>query len=473
MAGIGFELQKALERKTYTAYLQAYFTAAAYSSGPWICTLIALVLISGAARPVIGVRPVNEFTGILVYVYAASLLISGPIQLVLTRFVADCLYKEDPDGILSAVLDALALAAGISALAGYLFGLRAGAAFPLLASSTALLVTVTCLWIVMAYLTAVKQYRAVTGIFVAGAVLSVCLAIGLALHGGMGARGLVLGYTLGHAAMLAGLFSISTFEFKLVRRPSRDFYRYFATLPGLAAVGFFMNVALWADKFLVWGMRGFQEVPGLYSNWAYDIPVYLAYLSVMPSQAFFLIKVETNFEQKYQRFLTAVLESPGEVVVRRKEEMNESLRDGLAQLFKFQGVLSLVVLLMASDLLIALRLHTLSLPLFQLMLLGAYCHFGLLHVLVFLMYLDRRKEMLQILGLFLVLDVGLTVPLLQAYPEPGPAWALGYTVAGGVALMWALRVVLQLAERIDYHLLFRQDLRDADQRRIGYRAARA
>jgi uncharacterized membrane protein len=419
-----------------------------------------------------GIARVNQFTSILVYIYAASLIISGPIQLVLTRYVADRLYEEDRDGVLAGVLHALSLAGGLAGLSW--FGFASWAELPpgALLASTVLSVVVTALWVIMAYVTSLKRYKQVTGIFAMGAVLTVFLAIGLATQGRMGVNGLLLGYALGHAAVLAGMASVSIQEYHYEPRPFSEFLAYFIHMPGLVAVGLLMNVALWIDKLLVWGMTGTQELPGFYSNWVYDIPAYLAYLSVLPSQAFFLIKVETRFDIQYQKFLRAILDSPAEVVVRRKHEMNASLRDGLSQLMKFQGVISLVLVLLAPRILEVLRLHTLDTLLLEGLMLGAYCHFGFLHTMVFLMYLDRRREMLKLLAGFTLLN-GAGTYLAVSYSATPTYWCLGYVVASFVALLVGIRTTLHLADRIDYLMLFEQDLRDADNRVIKYRPAPA
>jgi uncharacterized membrane protein len=329
-------------------------------------------------------------------------------------------------------------------------------------------VVITCVWIIMAYITSLKRYRAVTAIFAIGCVLGVVLALGMtqALPGG-GPLGLLLGFGLGHAAILAGMASVSTQEYDYHPRSIFVFLSYFVKLPGLAVVGLLINFALWCDKLFVWGLTGTQEVPGFLSNWNYDIPAYLAYLSVLPSQAFFLIKVETSFDKRYQKFLRAILDSPAEVVVKRKEEMNLALRDGLSQLFKFQGMISLVLILMAPDILVTLKLHTLDIVLLQTMMLGAFCHFGFLHVLVFLMYLDQRQEMDRILLIFLTLIVVGTFFSLQFGPSIS-YWGLGYLTASLVSMLYAIRRTLFLADRIDYLLLFKQELRDAEQQLITF-----
>lgn len=469
MAGIGFELQKALDRKTYTSYLQAYLTAMAYSSGPWISTLVGLLLITAGTRHRLGVDRVNQFTSILVYIYALSLLTSGPIQLSLTRYVADRLFEEDRDGVLAGVLHSLLLSGTFAGVAWVAFGLWAGLSSDLLMASTFLCVIVTCVWIVMAYITSLKRYRSIVTIFGLGTALSVVLAVGLGRDAGLGVTGLLLGFGLGHAAILAGMASITTQEYNYEPRSLWQFLKHMAEVRGLVLVGLLMNTALWVDKFLVWFLVGESILPGFKAAWQYDIPAYLAYLSVLPSQALFLIKVETRFDTKYQRFLRAILESPGEVVVRRKREMSLALREGLSQLFKFQGVITLVLILLVPDLMKSLKLHALDVKLVRGMMVGAYCHFGLLHVLVFMMYLDRRRDMIQILAMFLFLVFGGTLGALLYSPDNTSLWCLGYVVASATCLAYAIYKVLWLSDRMVYLILFKQSLRDAEQRVIGFR----
>jgi uncharacterized membrane protein len=98
---------------------------------------------------------------------------------------------------------------------------------------------------------------------------------------------------------------------------------------------------------------------------------------------------------------------------------------------------------------------------------GAYCHFGFLHTLVFLMYLDRRNEMAQLIGVFLGLTVGGTY-LAVTFGPTTSYWAMGYVVASLVSMIYAIRRTLFLADRIDYLLLFKQDLRDAEQQLITF-----
>ena len=50
MAGIGFELRKILSRDSYTATLRAYVYAGLISSGPWVLSIISVMLIGAMSR---------------------------------------------------------------------------------------------------------------------------------------------------------------------------------------------------------------------------------------------------------------------------------------------------------------------------------------------------------------------------------------------------------------------------------------
>lgn len=45
MAGIGFELRKLLKKQTYGGLLQAYAYAGIISSGPWVLSIVGILLI--------------------------------------------------------------------------------------------------------------------------------------------------------------------------------------------------------------------------------------------------------------------------------------------------------------------------------------------------------------------------------------------------------------------------------------------
>lgn len=456
MAGIGFELRRTLEGRTFTAYVRAYVAALAYASGPWICTILALGGIVALGKSFLPVTVVEQFTVVTVYVYAFSLLLTGPLQLVTTRFVADRIYEKRHEAVPGGVLTSVGLTAALALVVGTLFAFFARLPWSLKASAVLLYVVVCSIWMIMSYVSCLKAYRLVTVAFGAGMALSWALALGLARVTPFPLLGLVWGYTAGHVLVFAVLALASVREMRGPWALSREFLGYLPRYPALLMAGLLANLAIWVDKFVIWGLHG-EAVWGIFLFYPpYDIPAYLAYLTAIPSTAFFLIKVETLFAERYERFTASLLDSPASVVTARREEMVRGLRDGLSQLLSFQGVITLVCLLAAPQILERLGLADCPTVLFRTLLVAAYCHFGFLHAVIFLMYFDRRGLLVGLFGLFVLVSGGAT--FLAAGSGRLELFAVGYAAAALTSLSAAVGALLWTAGRIDGLILFHQPL---------------
>src|SRR5215510_1638180 len=100
MAGIGFELRKLLERDSLTGLVQAYAYAAVISSGPWVLSILGVLIVgfmsAGAVVPAIRI---TQFQVSVTYLIAASLILTGAVQLAFTRFIADRLFEKLTDAV--------------------------------------------------------------------------------------------------------------------------------------------------------------------------------------------------------------------------------------------------------------------------------------------------------------------------------------------------------------------------------------
>lgn len=94
MAGIGFELRKLLKKDTLVGLLQAYAFAGIIGSGPWVLSILGILIIGLLSSAV--VVPsflVTQFQTSVTYLIAISLVLSGGLQLGFTRFVSDRLFE--------------------------------------------------------------------------------------------------------------------------------------------------------------------------------------------------------------------------------------------------------------------------------------------------------------------------------------------------------------------------------------------
>ena len=86
------------------------------------------------------------------------------------------------------------------------------------------------------------------------------------------------------------------------------FLKYLGKFPLLLLTGLFYNLAIWVDKFIIWsGPEGNPLGHWLYFAQVYDVPVFLAYLTMIPTIAYFVLEVETSFLVKYNTYYHAII----------------------------------------------------------------------------------------------------------------------------------------------------------------------
>lgn len=457
MAGIGFELRSLLRRESLWGLLRAYGYAGLISSGPWVLSILGVMgigMLSVAHMP--GVE-VKRFLVSVTYLMAASLVLTGLLQLMLTRFVADRLFEKDEDAVLPNLFGALTVTsavAGTAAAALVAFTFR-GAPVVYRLLIVCGFVTMCDLWLVVVLLSGLKAYSSVLRAFAVGYAASVAGALGLRRHG---LEGLLAGFVAGQALLLFLLLSA------IARRyPVRGSLVSFAFLgrrsfPSLALTGLCYNLAIWTDKIVFWTnpLTSDAVIGPLRASLIYDIPVFLAYLSIVPGMAVFLVRVETDFAEHYDAFFRAVRQ--GDTLgnlTRLRQRLALAVRRGFGDIFKVQGLTLLVWVLAAPRLLAALRISPLYLQLFNIDLVGVGTQVLLLAVFNVLFYLDERATALGLSAGFALLNFALTV----ATQRLGPAfYGYGFALSTAATSLFGLAVVTRKLDRLECDTFMRQGL---------------
>ncbi|MEO8643919.1 exopolysaccharide Pel transporter PelG, partial [Pseudomonas sp.] len=160
MAGIGFELRKILSRDSYTATLHAYVYAGLISSGPWVLSIISVMLVGIISIGLLLPNAlVGQFLVTVTYLMATSLILTGGLQLFFTRFVSDRLFEHKYDQILPNLLGVLLM---VTLGAGVLGIIVLGLLFdqPLIYRVLVLanFVVLCNLWLVIIFLSGMKAY---------------------------------------------------------------------------------------------------------------------------------------------------------------------------------------------------------------------------------------------------------------------------------------------------------------------------
>src|SRR5687767_12952820 len=85
-----------LDRDTLGSSAGAFLTGVAVTSGPWLLTTLALVLVRVTAGGAEGVSAAEQ---IITVVYALAIVLSAPIDIVVSRYASDRVYEQRNDQI--------------------------------------------------------------------------------------------------------------------------------------------------------------------------------------------------------------------------------------------------------------------------------------------------------------------------------------------------------------------------------------
>lgn len=450
MAGIGFELRKLLARNTLGGILQAYAYAGMIGSGPWVLSIIGILLV-GIVTTGLVVPPslVTQFQTTVTYLIASSLILTGGLQLAFTRYVSDRLFEKRDElvlpnlhGLLGLVLCGAALVATLTvalAFEGVGFGYRVLA----VAGFTAL----SGVWVLAVLLSGLKRYKAIVMLFALGYGLAVGLAYPLAPWG---LEGLLAAFVTGQVVLLAGMWWTVARGYPSSRTIGYHFLHRRTFYPSLLVAGTLYNLAVWADKFLFWFYPDTSEavIGPLRGSVIYDLPVFLAYLSIVPGMAVFLVRIETDFAEYYEKFFDAVREGASlEFIEDMHDEMVYAVRQGLGEIAKIQFIAVLATFVAGPALLSGLGISTLYLPLLQIQVVGASLQVMLLAVLNVLFYLDQRRIVVALTLLFLVANALFTAVTLKL---GAPFYGYGFAAALLLTLTVGLILLDRKLDRIEY-----------------------
>ncbi len=450
MAGIGFELRKLLAKKSYTGVLQAYTYAGIIASGPWVLSILGIMLIGLLSIGVVVPQMlIAQFQVTVTYLFMVSLVLTGLVQLSFTRFVADRIFAKDEAAILPNFNGLLMVAIAVSLLLAWPVVLLG---FP---GQTALyktlfvmgLANLSALWVATVFLTGMKHYKAILLIFFFGYAATIVMA--LFFRRFMGMEGLLLGFVVGHFLLLAGMIWLVYRTYHSDRFIAFEIWNKGAMYRSLMATGFFFNLGVWIDKIIFWYTHGTgQQVIGpLNASVIYDFPIFLAYLTVIPGMAVFLVRIETDFVEYYTKFYDAVREGATlEYIERMRNHMVYYVQRGLFDIAKIQAITVLVTFVLGESLLNWMGISTLYLPLLYVDVVGAGLQVVMLGILNVMFYLDLRRDVVLLTATLLVTNAAfsvLSIYLGAAWFGYGFALAMLVTVLAGV---WILNRRLEALE---------------------------
>jgi uncharacterized membrane protein len=448
MAGIGFRLQRLMERENYLSALQGYVHSAFICAGPWLLTMFTMFLLGIMGKTDVDLHHLLTFRATVTYAFAVTLIVFGGMYLSLNRYVSDRLYLKEFTRILPTCNTALVTMLLLQSAVGWALLRPGGEGLSLSWLSFLIFNAVGAVWVLMVFLSALKDYAALTRSFVFGMTLTAVAAFVFGRW--LGIQGYFLGFLLGQVSITMMLLDRIYAEFH-----STDFWdwRYFTSFVTfrkavLAGIGY--NLAVWADKIVFWcSSQGFAVSDLLRIVPEYENPMFLAYMTTLPGMMIFLVHTETDFYVAYRRFYQTIMgRGSRAAIAETKSSMIEALRRGMSMLLINQGLMTALVMLFAMPITAAFGMTPSMAPVFRIGVLGAFMQLLFLSLLIVILYFDFQGTAAFLALLYCVANAALTAYTITL----GSEWyGYGYFVAGVIAAAAAYFLLDARLAKLEYY----------------------
>jgi uncharacterized membrane protein len=435
MAGIGWKLQKMIDRGSLAGTMGAYLTGVAVTSAPWLLTTSVLMSVRLLARgDGAGLASFVLVERMTTLIYALTVILSAPVHVVVSRYTADRLFDKHLEKIPAPLWRATR--ATVLGFLGVGAALMIAMRPPLLLGvvGTLLTVVVGAQWLMLSVGGGLCSPVVVLRAFCTGAPLGVGASLLLCRALGLGALGYLVGFTAGQLTTL--ILILRGVAGAIPRRgdESARLWPAFLEYRLLAISSLVYYVSIWTDKAMVWLLAG----PGAASQ--HSSVAAIAWFSVIPAFSWIYVEIETVFYRRFRAFYQA-LGSGAPVSALRTEAAlvtNEARRILLGAV-RVQASM-LVVAVVAAPVL----MHVASLPRscvypFRLAVTGASLQLISLLELLLLYYFDLREEALVVSLTLFVGEVVLVSAcwVLRVSPTAGYALACGLAAVVGFLLVRA------------------------------------
>jgi len=409
MAGIGFELRKILKENSLLSILKVYGYSAVLSSGSWIISILSIVFI-GIVNIYITKKytDIVKFQVVITYLIAFSLIFTGFFQLSFTRYIADRLFEKDYKRVLPNYFGVLFITFLVGLLVFiplslWIFPQQSNLFRILFISSFLILCGI---WLSNSLLLGLKEYKKIVSFFAIGYLIVIIFSY---LIRGFGLEGYLLSFFLGNSFIFFSMVYLIVKHYESDKLFELDFLLnkkhriYFS----IAFAGVFYNLGIWIDKFIFWinPETNYNVIGKLNASIVYDLPIFLAYLSIVPGMAVFFYRLEADFAEKYDNLFNAVrTDGTFEQIITYKNDMIETIRIAIKETIITQGIFNILLYIFSENIFKVLNIPLLYLPLFYIDLVGVQLQLAFMAILAILFYIDRKRESLFLTLLFFCLN---------------------------------------------------------------------
>lgn len=463
MAGIGFTLKRMFRDDTFTHRSKAYLYSALVAAGPWIAAVITVNLIMLIMGIFLNSQEEKDlFMGTIVYSFVFSQILTAPWQMVITRYISDKLYTREYQFIRPSFIGLNKIVFIIGFIVSIVFYYNKDLPYYYKIMSVYLFLIISMIWILMVYLSAVKNYELIAKAYIYGGLLSAILTIILMYNplpfpDLLYVSNLLFSYLIGMSVTFIMLLYnfLSTFYFG--NRLEYDFLRYLNRFPSLFFIGLFYTLGLWIDDMLMWFSIAGVSVYGTYLYAPiYDNAVFLAYLTIIPSMVLFMVSVETDFYDHYKKYYGLANKAGSyREIAKAKKDMKTSLYRQLIHTFEIQALITVTLVLLSPIIFKALNISIIIRDIFRVAAFGALFNIFVLLIILVLLYFEVRKHALFISIIFFTANLLFT----NYYSGKGlEFYGWGFFFGSLISLLVAMFILAVFMRNLNYSTFALQPL---------------
>jgi uncharacterized membrane protein len=458
MAGIGFELNKMLQKKSVLTYAGYYTASAIVFVGP---TILGIVLLAA-------VRILCEMGGaskgdqdmiivIISYSLIAAIAVNNLFNLVITRYVADCIYNHRHRDVLPSMYGGILIQLGIGTLLYGTFIYFSGIDFTTGILTYMMFALFLVAWTMISFLSAVKDYKRIMIYFVLGIALSISSGYLLMQTSMNPVHAMIIMVIIGYGFMITAYHIVLTRYFNIRSNKFFGFLDYFKRYPELVAIGIFISVGMYFHMVWMW-YSPFGVIVGgeLYRSLPiYDIPALFAFITTFFSTINFSAQVEVNFYPFYRNYFDLL---NGEGTIRQIDSAERSLTSTMWRELSYltikQLIFSVLVIALGAQLLDALGivyLDTVSEGVFQTLCIGYGLYAVGNSIMLVLLYFSDYKD--AAISTFVFAAASIVGSII--YDDSFAVIGLGFTIGAALFYITAIMLLYRYTAKLRFRILTR------------------
>jgi len=405
LAGIGFLLKKLVREDRYVSDIKANLYALVISSGPWLFAVMSIAGLSVFSGAYSVESHMILFRAIIVYVYTFSLIFSSIFQLILTRFISDRLYQREFSALFPTFMGAMFLAGILSIAVSSIFISFTRLSYIIKILFVVLFCTVSFQWIIMIFLSSLRDYVKVVFIYFFG--FAVSFASGMVLGSYWDLKGYLAGFTMGQIIIVLCLIERICREFPWGEENIFEFTWYGNKYPQLLCSAFLYNLGYWLDKIIIWYSPQSHIIENSFrAHYPYDTSSFLAALTIVPAMSIFFLQVETDFYEGLRKYINTILnEGTYKEIEVKREVLISSLKQKLLFISQIQFLITIIIFLIAPYIITAIGFSSEDVvPVFRIIVLASLFQILFLILIVLHWYLELLNDALLCIVIFAILN---------------------------------------------------------------------